>query len=97
MYQRRGKQCANGAFRHGIPEECAGECIHPDWDDYDADRELPMNQLKYEEFPVSIVTVVQYTEYRPEACYRDYVEPDEKVEEKKGNRHERAKYLWRTI
>jgi hypothetical protein len=33
--------------------------------------------LEYEKLPSSIVTVVKTHEYRPEACQRDYVDPDE--------------------
>jgi len=58
--------CPRGFFNHLLPADCEDECIPGD-DEYDINPH-------YEQLPSSIVTVVKYREYRPEACMKDYVE-----------------------
>jgi hypothetical protein len=53
---------------HVSPEYCKwaddGECVQG----YDLSEEMP--PWEFEQLPTSIVTVIKYTKYRPEMCFR---------------------------
>jgi len=66
-------KCPSRNPEHDLPEKC--------WDDMECELPTVMQGEEpvpvYEQLPTSIVTVVKYTEYRPERCMKDYVDTNE--------------------
>ncbi|KAF2822511.1 hypothetical protein CC86DRAFT_79657 [Ophiobolus disseminans] len=65
-------KCPEDYETHETPTDCEGICIPYGLMEVNDDPSDKGIKLDYEELPNSIVTVVKYREYRPEACMRDY-------------------------